>query len=379
MGVISHPRSTAEWIGTVRSVTPDVWDDVASCGSLYRSHAWLAGEEAVPGMTVAYAVVRSAAAGDGTDIDGAVAAYVVDRERNPRYAPCDLGLGRTGGPVALYGARRGYHNGLGAAVSRASYELLVEEIAGHAARHGGGWWLYVTDAEVDRLRQSVGVDVPRFLGLEATLELPGAGFEDYLDGFTSRRRRKIQAEDRRFRRRGLTSEEVALAGYIPTAARLLDNLNLRYGGTSDRPGLEEYFRRLGESVNPGRLLICRDATEKDPLAFLHFYDFAGTRWARSIGFDYDRLDGEEYFSMAFYEPIRSAYTAHLGRLHLGMDSLHAKALRGAALSPLWAVPAIAAEQHGREWRTANREDLDRVLDDRVIASRVGVENWRAYS
>lgn len=367
-----------EWTGTVQSVTREAWDDVASCGSLYRSHSWLAGEEVVPGMTVQYVVARSAGVRDGTDFQGAVAAYVVDRERNPRYVPADLGLGRSDGPVALYGARRGYHNGLGAS-SPAGYRLLVDEVARHASRHGGGWWLYVTDAEVERLRTSVGVEVPRFLGLEAVLQLPGAGFDDYLDGFASRRRRKIQAEDRKFRRRGLTSEEEPLTDFVPVAARLLDNLNVRHGSRSDREGLEQYFRRLCESADPGRLSVCRVAPDDDPVAFLHFYDFAGTRWARSIGFDYDRLDGQEYFSMAFYEPIRSAYAAHLDRLHLGMESLRAKALRGAVLRPLWAVPALPTGRQRPEWRAANREQLDRVLEDRVLAGKVEVENWRAYS
>jgi hypothetical protein len=57
-----------------------------------------------------------------------------------------------------------------------------------------------------------------------------------------------------------------------------------------------------------------------------------------VGFDYAALPGAyEYFTVAFYEPIRYAYAHGLRRIHLGRESYQAKVRRGARLRPLWGV------------------------------------------
>ncbi|MGN5382210.1 hypothetical protein ACQ4WX_48950 [Streptomyces lasalocidi] len=73
-------------------------------------------------------------------------------------------------------------------------------------------------------------------------------------------------------------------------------------------------------------------------AFSLFYHHANTLWLRSTGYDYPGLRGaHEYFNIAYYLPITHAYARGATALHLGMESLHAKSLRGAVISPLWAV------------------------------------------
>jgi hypothetical protein len=74
------------------------------------------------------------------------------------------------------------------------------------------------------------------------------------------------------------------------------------------------------------------------VAFSLYYRHAGTVWLRATGYDYARLRAaHEYFNLVYYLPIEAAYARCATALHLGMESLHAKTLRGAVTSSLWAV------------------------------------------
>ena len=78
---------------------------------------------------------------------------------------------------------------------------------------------------------------------------------------------------------------------------------------------------------------------------------------RSAGFDYPRLrDAAEYFNLVIYLPLRRAVEVGARMVHTGIESTHAKALRGAELRPLWMLElsrdGVLAD-HAEAIRTAN--------------------------
>lgn len=72
-----------EIIAAITRVPAADWDRLAAPAGLYLSHRWLAGEEADPTATAAYALVRDE---DGTLL-AAAPLYLVHTEPNSFYDP----------------------------------------------------------------------------------------------------------------------------------------------------------------------------------------------------------------------------------------------------------------------------------------------------
>jgi hypothetical protein len=346
-------------VDSISSVDADRWDRLAA-GNLYLSHEWLTWLEPSRSATARYAVVTG---GDG-EVLAAAPYYTVEREHNELYRLDVLGLQPETG--VLMGARNGYRNGVLAAATagEGAVRSVVERVCDEAG--GTGWWLYVTDDAVGELCEILGCPVPVFLELEGRIPLPGHGWDDFCSDLPPSRRQAVRRERRTFAKAGYAVSMARLDECWYDAGALLANVQNRYGHGDSADDTRGYLASLAKAMTyPGSVLLCRRGDRL--VGYCHFYDFGRTRWIRTFGLDYSALAGAfEYFELAYYLPIAGAYAAGLASVHCGIKSPLAKAVRGARLCPLWAVPVGAAavpwpaarcRAHNRAALTATRDSL----------------------
>ncbi|OLZ65328.1 GNAT family N-acetyltransferase [Streptomyces sp. IMTB 2501] len=314
------------------------WDALTGHAGLYLSHQWLAAHQHDPTAQVHYALVHA----DGRLI-AAAPLHVVDSEPNALYRVHDLIPDRTPARTLLAGARRGYFNSpllhprLTPDRRREALNELVKSASSLAAVHEAQpWWLYVTDTAAAELADACGTK-PMQLGEDARIPLPGSTFDDYLAGLPSKRRVAIRRERRAFAEAGYELRTQRLSECADPAGALLAQLQERHGHPADPAFMARLLRDQAEGMADSGVVLAAYA-EGRMVAFSLFYRQADTVWLRATGYDYARLRGaHEYFNLVYYLPIEDAYAHGAAALHLGMESLRAKTLRGAVTSPLWAI------------------------------------------
>ncbi|MEV0603083.1 GNAT family N-acetyltransferase [Streptomyces sp. NPDC050315] len=329
----------------IRTLIPDIgdvpvasWDALTAQAGLYLSHQWLAAQQRDPTAQVRYALVH-----DDGHLVAAAPLYVVDTEPNALYRVPEILPDRTPARTLLAGARRGYvnapllHPRLTPDRRREALSRLVaaaESLA--AAQEAQPWWLYVTDAAASELADACGTKPVR-LGQDARIPLPGSTFDDYLAARPSKRRVTIRRERRAFAEAGYELRTLRLSECADAAGALLAQLQERHGHAADPAVMARLLRDQAEGMADSGI-VCAAFAEGRMVAFSLFYRHAGTVWLRATGYDYARLRGaHEYFNLVYYLPIEDAYAHGATGLHLGMESLRAKTLRGATTSPLWAI------------------------------------------
>ncbi|MEV6840130.1 GNAT family N-acetyltransferase [Streptomyces sp. NPDC051133] len=330
-------------IRDVRDVPSAEWDALATPAGLYLSHQWLAAQQHDPTAHVHYALVHD----DGTLI-AAAPLYVVDTEPNALYRVHEIVPGRTPARTVLAGARRGYlnapllHRRLTPGRRREALRRLVAAAASLAAAHEARpWWLYVTDTAATELAAVCGTEPVR-LTQDARIPLAGSTFDDYLAGLPSKRRVSIRRERRAFLEAGYELRTLRLSECADAAGTLLAQLQQRHGHPADPAAMARLLRDQADGMADSGTVLAAYADSR-MAAFSLFYRHAGTVWLRATGYDYARLRAaHEYFNLVYYLPIEDAYAHGATALHLGVESLHAKTLRGAITSPLWAVPGHEA-------------------------------------
>jgi predicted N-acyltransferase len=351
---------------------------------VYLGHDWLKPIERSASATAHYVV----ATGAGGELLAAAPCYVVERERNAFYRVDLLGLQEepTAGYV-LAGARRGYHNGvlvndeIDAELRRRAVRAVLDRIRADVGEVGAGWWLYVTDDAVPELCESLDCAVPVFLDIEGRVHLPGHTWDDFIRGLPASRRNTVRRERRVSAGAGYTISVVRLDECWYEAGPLLAKVQGRYGHDDSVDEARDYLANLASgSTSPGSVILCRRNDQL--IGYCHFYDFGTTRWIRSFGLDYPNLVAAfEYFELVYYLPILGAYAAGLSSVHYGIKSAQAKALRGATLHPLWAIPigAAAATWPQRRCRAHNRAALA-ATRDRLGRAFAGVDGsrWVTY-
>ncbi|MGK4585262.1 peptidogalycan biosysnthesis protein [Kitasatospora sp. HPMI-4] len=325
-------------------VDADAWDRIAGDAGFYLSHRWLRHEEDSTTATARYVLVTDTNA----RLVAATPVYLVESELNPGYRPHEQLTGvAEAKPLVVAGARRGYHNSplldseLAPEDRADCLRLLVQTVEElvHAYEAEQAWWLYVRDEVAAELKAATGAEVAHLQKLDAAIALPGADFDSYLRSLPSKRRVVISRERRRFCEAGYEVRRLKLSECWQETGGLLAELQGKYGHSAAPEPMRRLLRAQAEGLgDTGTVIGC--FLGEHMVGFSLCYEFAGTCWIRATGFDYDRLHGAaEYFSLVFYEPIQDAYRSQgLRRLHLGTSSSRAKALRGAQLSPLWAIP-----------------------------------------
>ncbi|WP_326667957.1 GNAT family N-acetyltransferase [Streptomyces sp. NBC_01257] len=325
-------------VDDIRRIPAHSWDALSGPAGLYLCHQWLAAQQDDPTAQVRYALVHD----DGLLI-AAVPLHVVDSEPNDLYRVHEVVPGRPPVRTLLAGARRGYlnapllHPALTPDHRREALHHLVTAVRSlAAAEQAQPWWLYVTDTAATELADVCGTEPVR-LNEDARIPLPGSTFADYLAGLPSRRRVAIRRERRAFAEAGYELRTLRLSQCAEAVGALAAQLQARHGHPADPAFMTRLMRDQADGMADSGVVIAAFA-EEHMVAFSLFYRHAGTLWLRSTGYDYAQLRGaHEYFNLVYYLPIEDAYAQGATALHLGMESLRAKTLRGAVTSPLWAL------------------------------------------
>ncbi|MEV0391388.1 GNAT family N-acetyltransferase [Nonomuraea sp. NPDC050643] len=355
----------------LESVRQQDWDRLVTGDDFYLSHGWLRTLEDDPRVGYHYVL----AVEDGV-LAGALPIFDIRVEGSGFYAPERHHRALTGGGRwLLAGGRRAYHGGVllpgdeprRRSVLRALLEAGLRLAAERDAR-GLVWMFAPTPITAELCDEGA---VAAFDTVEACLAADG--WDAYLAGLSARRRRNTARERRRFEQAGYDLAEQPLGECWPELAELVANVQHKYGHRSTS---ESMRRVLAPQVRllDGRSVAFTARRDGRLVAGALRYRFGDTLYARMVGFDYARLrNAFEYFNLAYYVPIQYMQRTGLRRLHLGIESAHTKAERGARLQPLWTVALpcdgsrlVPADRTG----AARREWTDR-YDERVLPP----EHW----
>ncbi len=187
------------------------------------------------------------------------------------------------------------------------------------------------------------------LGAESTLETDAADLAGYLAGLTRRRRTRINRE-RRMYTEGPAHSEVATG---PQAIRddLVDlrcNLRRRYGLSEQRERTEAEFAALARWCGD-RLVVNRSIVDGDVVGFVISLRHGHTLYARTAGFDYDRLGNRDfcYFNVAYYDLIEWGLPRGVRALGLGLAGYPGKRTRGCRFESRYGVFDLPADSPAR--------------------------------
>ncbi|MBY8886017.1 GNAT family N-acetyltransferase [Streptomyces sp. PTM05] len=332
-------------VDAMTDVDPTAWDGLAAPASFYATHGWLASQED-PDTGPRHFVVET----DTGRPLGAVATYLCRRVANPNYRVGALFPDLTdlttpqGRPVLLAGGTQGYHHplliarDLTTADRRRVLDLLVAAVREYARESADGvtWWLYLPDGDARELARCLGT-APRLVRGDCAIHLPGDSFHDFLAAFPSRRRRILRREDEAFEAAGHELRRLPLSACWREAGALLARTQRRYGHRVDDEEMATLLRRQSEATgDSGTVHGC--FADGRMAGFCLTYAVGDTLYARASGFDYGRLGGaKEHFRVCYYDPVRLAYATGRHTYHLGVGSYRTKTLRGAAVTPLWAL------------------------------------------
>lgn len=332
-------------------ISADGWDTLAG-DHFYSTHDWLKFcSTDIGGRTATGAVHR----------DGAAVPVTAVAQENNSFYQWHVQLAGRGLPSPaptglLVGQRRGYQTHLltrdGIETSKAAPALLealrsvAAELPGTELLAGAGAGIedascvasFLGTADVLALREAGVRTTPVLLATDAWVDVPAGGWPEWLRTLPSKGRRdSVKQEVKAFATAGYTITRAALTDCYQQAAELLAGTQRRYGHPYDLEVLSESFRRQAEALGPKAQVLFCALPGQEPVGFCLYYVHGDTLVVRAVGFDYERLlpGAAEYFNLVYYESVRIAAEAGLRRIHPGIESPDAKALRGARLRPLW--------------------------------------------
>lgn len=334
---------TVDVANSIVEVPRDAWNAMAV--GLYSSHEWLTAVESEVDGRCEYVL-----AWDGAELVAGLPVYLVRLSGDDLYRPVNhldrFTSGLSSGVNCLAGSVRGYRNdllvapGLAAPVRREALRLVVGRAHRSCIEASGGSlpFLFLTGPAAAELRELDGVSEPvPCYGAGSRIETVGDSFDGYLARLTATRRKTTNKELRRFAAAGLTVELEYPWDHCELVARLIGNLNRKYGRVLPH---ERYLALLDcqrAALGDGaRLFVCRLAGE--PVGVTMGYVWGRWLYLWFVGFDYDRLPGAyEYFNLNIYQPMQYCYAEGLAGLDLGVGTHHAKGARGASVEPLFAA------------------------------------------
>jgi hypothetical protein len=198
------------------------------------------------------------------------------------------------------------------------------------------------------------------LGAESTLRTAAADFPGYLAALTRRRRTRILRE-RRMYLEGPARSEVRTG---PDAigddlVELRCNLRRRYGLPEQRERTEIEFAALARWCGP-RIVVNRSVLDGDVVGFVISLRHGDTLYARTAGFDYDRLGNRDfcYFNVAYYDMIEWGLPVGARALGLGLAGYPGKRTRGCRFEPRYGVFDLPADGPARAVLAA-QDDTER--------------------
>jgi hypothetical protein len=379
-----EPRASAAG-HLLGGLSADAWDRLAG-PRFFSTAAWLnlcaMRRDADDGAAVAFTDGKPAAAAPF----GALTAPPLPHYRwNDLLAQRDLPALPPDG--LLVGPRIGYRTQLllGPGADRtAAVADLVEQLRARTPDGSACVAMYVPTSDARTLR-AAGVSAPPvLLEADAWLELPPGGWDGWIASLPSKRRINVRREVRRFQDAGYTVIRRPLAECYELLPALVGSTQAKYGhggAAADWLGiLKLHIAAMGPAA---QVVLClRGGGE--PVGFCLYYVWGDTLYLRWAGFDYDRLAGAaEYFNLLYYSHVRLAPELGVRRIHAGIKSLEAKALRGAELRPLWLVDLAEDSplaRHGDAVRTHNRVAYERLAaDGRLRSALCDHDAWQAFA
>ncbi|MFJ4776604.1 GNAT family N-acetyltransferase [Streptomyces sp. NPDC088762] len=325
-------------IASIHGVPAAEWEHLARPAGLYLSHRWLAGEEADPTATAAYALVRDR----NGDLLAAAPLYLVREEPNDAYQPGTV-LPAHLRPRVIAGARRGYHNtpltapGLEPRQRDDCLALLRDAARDFAGRHDTThWWPYLTAPATTRLAHLY-PEHPLHLEDDALIPLPGAGMDDYIASLPSRRRVGIRRERRAFTAAALDVRRQTLEDCFGAAGVLLAGHQQDHGHDLDgTDAMTALLKRQAAAMGTeARVVAAYDGQRM--IGFCLYYHYGATTWIRAVATDPRHPAPHLYFNLMYYLPVEDAYAHGTAALHAGMTTIEAKRRRGATISGLYAL------------------------------------------
>lgn len=195
------------------------------------------------------------------------------------------------------------------------------------------------------------------LGAETTLETDAADFSGYLAGLTRRRRTRITRE-RRMYLEGPARSEVA-TGPQAIGDDLVDlrcNLRRRYGLPEQRQRTEAEFAALARWCGD-RIVVNRSIVDGDVVGFVISLRHGDTLYARTAGFDYERLGNRDfcYFNVAYYDMIEWGLPRGVRALGLGLAGYPGKRTRGCRFEPRYGIFDLPADSPARAMLAAQHD------------------------
>lgn len=357
---------------------PD-WDSLVGDDGFYSSYDWLRFMETQPRQRSRYLL-----ASDAGRLTGALAVCWVDDPEAPRIrADRFAELLGFDGRMLVAGATRGYRTTflLGQQDADGRRRTLTDLVraALSVAREDGCTGIVLPFLTTGALTDLAGVARVRaaFEVPEAEIISSGLDLDTYAARATRRVRNKIRADRARFARAGWTIRLRSLSDCWRDAARLLHELQRKYGSSRQLSFYEDSLSGQARLLG-GRSLAfcCEDNAGLAGVAV--YYRWRDTMYGRLAGFDYDRLRGaSEYFATTLYEPIEYAAGHGVTRLHLGGGSWQAKGYRGATMRPRWSA-FIPADDTGDEpgLDLVNTASVERwVTDIRGLSITMDDEEW----
>lgn len=322
------------------------WDDLSG-SAFYSSSGWLRICAGSPGVTV-----RAVVAGPDGPTRAAVPTVTFDAAVPGNYDWHAILRGR-GLPALpsrglLVGPNLGYRTDLLLGPrGHESVPALLDAIR----REGTAVAMYLSTPDVVALR-TAGVEAfPVLLEPDAWIPVPDGGWEAWLAGLKSHRRREVLREIAGFDAQGYRVHEQPLPDCVERLPVLAVELARKVGGFDTDPArFAADFRRYAEALGDQlRVALCEDR-EGRLVGFCMYVVRGGTVWLRWASFDFPRLDGNgyEYFNLCYYRQIRLARQLGATRVHAGKKVLQAKVMRGARLHPLWLLDLSADSPHARD-------------------------------
>ena len=369
---------------SLADIPRDEWDRLAAAYSFFACWGWLRYLEGAPGPPVSYLTVANGGLRAGWPVTTAV------QPANARY---DLGIlfpGLAGGssllrpPYLIAGAGRGYRATAMARDPAAMTSLMAASIRASAETAGlAVFYLDTADAGavVSALHELGRPATPMFTDAEAVIKINGGSLAEHIAASRSRLRQRFRREMALFGSSGLRLVRQPLEPCLDQLVQLQYELQQRHGQDWNLARTERSLRRLSAASPADPLLLLAVDESGKPVGFSLSYPWNDTLYVRATGYAYARLRGAcEYFTLTCYEPIRHAAQAGRSRVHLGLESLQAKLIRGAELVPLWSVVVPAGRDlPAGKVRAWNRSRVAALQEAHAAhAGAFSDPSWRAW-
>lgn len=248
--------------------------------------------------------------------------------------------------------------------------VLLQAVRELAERCGASSWhgLFIESAQIDDLNASGDLALRhgcQFLWRNA----PYAGFDDFLNALTTKRRKSIRAERRKVAAQGITAQFIEGADIVDEDWQFFYQCYQRtYAVRGQVPYLPfEFFKQIGASMADNIVLnIATDAQGHRIAAALFFKD-AATLYGRYWGalYDVDCL----HFELCYYQGIEYAIAQGLPYFDPGTQGEH-KLTRGFAPVITQSLHWLRDERFGnavRNYVARERDGVQGYFDEASLA------------